>query len=127
METQNNKILDLETKLEDNKPLTKEILDEAGKMINKFEEDSSRHHNNYIRELAKSNDLYRQLGEARTEYEERVRRYNEDKIGDEQPIVFLFENLTLLRKLEFEHKHLIEQLVSTFNELRIKRIKKRTK
>ena len=85
-------------------------------MINKFEEDSSRHHNNYIRELAKSNDLYRQLGEASKEYEERVRRYNEDKIGDEQAIVFLFENLTLLRKLEFEHKHLIEQLVSTFND-----------
>ena len=65
IKNQNDKILDLETKLKDNKLSAKEILDEAGKLINKFKEDSLKNRNNYIGELAKSNDLYRQLGQVR--------------------------------------------------------------
>ena len=69
IKNQNDKILDLETKLKDNKLLTEEILDKAGKVISKFEKDNLEHRNNYIRELARSNDLYRQLGQVRDEYE----------------------------------------------------------
>ena len=49
IKNQNDKILDLETKLKDNKLLTKEILDKAGKVISKFEKDSLEHCNNYIK------------------------------------------------------------------------------
>ena len=46
IKNQNDKLLDLETKLKDNKLLTEEILDKAGKVISKFEKDSLEHRNN---------------------------------------------------------------------------------
>ena len=85
-------------------------------MINKFEEDRLKHRNVYIKEIFKRNDLFRQLGKAREEYEERARRYDEEKIEDEMAINNLFKNITLSREFELENKHIIEQLTSIFDD-----------
>ena len=77
-------------------------------MLNKLEKDRIEHRDNYFREIFRSKDLYRQLGEIREDYEERARRYNEDKIEDEQAIYNLFRSLTLPRMVERENKHIIE-------------------
>ena len=103
---QNDKILDLETKLKDNKLLTEEILDKAGKVISKFEKE---HHNNYIRELARSNDLYRQLGQVRDQYEQHTRDFNEEIIANNKLINTMIKNF---KKCNDENKHIIEQLMS---------------
>ena len=92
IKNQNDKILDLETKLKDNKLLSKEILDKAGKVINKFEKDSLQHRNNYIRELARSNDLYRQLGQVRDEYEQQTRDFDEEIIANNKVINMMIKN-----------------------------------
>ena len=107
IKNQNDKILDLETKLKDNKLLAKEILDETGKVINKFKEDSLKRRNNYIGELAKSNDLYRQLGQVREEYEQHTRYFDEEVIGNYQTIDMLIKNSEFFKKLDDEHKHII--------------------
>ena len=62
---QNDKTSGLETKFKDSKLLAKEILNEAGKMINKLEEDRLEDRGDYFRELFRGDDLYRQLGEVR--------------------------------------------------------------
>ena len=92
IKNQNDKILDLEAKLKDNKLLTKEILDKVGKVISKFEKDSLEHRNNYIRELARSNDLYRQLGQVRDEYEQHTRDFDEEIIANNKVINMMIKD-----------------------------------
>ena len=105
IKNKNDKILDLETKLKDNKLLSKEILDKAGKVINKFEKDSLQHRNNYIRELARSNDLYRQLGQVRDEYEQQTRDFDEEIIANNKVINMMIKNLEFFKKRNDENKH----------------------
>ena len=112
IKNQNDKILDLETKLKENKLSAKEILDEAGKVINKFKEDSLKHRNNYIGELAKSNDLYGQLDQVKKEYEHHTRDFDEEVIANNETINILIKNFEFLRKLNDEHKHITEQVTS---------------
>ena len=124
IKNQNDKILDLETKLKDNKLSAKEILDEAGKVINKFKEDSLKHHNNYIGELAKSNDLYRQLGQIREEYEQHTRDFDEQVIANNKIIDNMIKNSEFLKKRNDENKHIIEQLVSIFDDKNMEELKR---
>ena len=116
IKNQNDKILDLEAKLKDNKLLTKEILDKVGKVISKFEKDSLEHRNNYIRELARSNDLYRQLGQVRDEYEQHTRDFDEEIIANNKVINMMIKDQEFFKKRNDENKHIIEQLISIFGD-----------
>ena len=86
-----------------------------GKVINKFKEDSLKQCNNYIRELARSNDLYRQLGQVREEYENHTRDFDEQVITNNKIIDNMIKNSEFLKKRNDENKHIIEQLVSIFD------------
>ena len=55
-------------------------------MINKFKEDNLKQSNNYIGELARSNDLYRQLGQVREEYENHTRDFDKQVIANNKMI-----------------------------------------
>ena len=85
-------------------------------MINKFEQDSLKQRNNYIGELARSNDLYRQLGQVREEYEQHTRDFDEEVIANNQIIDNMIKDSEFLRKRNDENKHIIEQLVSNFDD-----------
>ena len=116
IKNQNDEILDLETKLRDNKLLTKEILDKAGKVISKFKKDSLKHRNSYIEELARSNDLYRQLGQVRDEYDQHTRDFDEEIIANNNVINMTIKDSEFFKKRNDENKHIIEQLLSIFDD-----------
>ena len=61
-------------------------------MISKFEKDSLEHRNNYIRELARSNDLYRNLGQVRDEYEQHTRGFDEEIIANNKVINMMIKD-----------------------------------
>ena len=87
-----------------------------GKVINKFKEDNLKQPNNYIGELARSNDLYRQLGQVRDEYEQHTRDFDEEVIANNKVINMMINDLEFFKKRNDENKHIIEQLISIFDE-----------
>ena len=61
-------------------------------MINIFKEDNLKQRTNYIGELARSNDLYRQLGQVREEYENHTRDFDEQVVANNQMIDIMLKN-----------------------------------
>ena len=87
-----------------------------GKVINKFKENNLKQRNNCIGELARSNDLYRQLGQVRDEYEQHTRDFDEEVIANNKVINMMIKYLEFFKKRNDENKHIIEQLISIFDE-----------
>ena len=75
-----------------------------GKVINKFKEDNLKQRNNYIGELARSNDLYRQLGQVREEYKNHTRDFDEQVIANNQMIDNILKNSEFFKKSNDENK-----------------------
>ena len=82
-------------------------------MINIFKEDNLKQRTNYIGELARSNDLYRQLGQVREEYENHTRDFDEQVVANNQMIDIMLKNSEFFKK---RNDDIIEQLLSIFED-----------
>ena len=85
IEEQNDTIARIIKEFENSQELNNEIIDETGKMLDKLENDKLKSRGDY---LARSNDLYNQLGRTRLDFNEEINRYKEKKIIDNNSIEF---------------------------------------
>ena len=113
IEEQNDTIARIIKEFENSQELNNEIIDETGKMLDKLENDKLKSRGDY---LARSNDLYNQLGRTRLDFNEEINRYKEKKIIDNNSIEILSQNVGESEQLMNNYKHLIEQLGSSLDD-----------
>ena len=113
IEEQNDTIARIIKEFENSQELNNEIIDETGKMLDKLENDKLKSRGDY---LARSNDLYNQLGRTRLDFNEEINRYKEKKIIDNNSIEILSANVGESEQLMNNYKHLIEQLGSSLDD-----------